>query len=82
MFLNRITRVALRSTPQRIRKQGRPKVTSHRTVEKEINAMRLTWVEAEMVALDIICCRQFNKIEAKIEAHMHRAELRARKISI
>ena len=35
MSHNRISRVALRWTPQRKRKQGRPKASWRRTVEKE-----------------------------------------------
>ena len=55
---NRITRVDLRWTPQRKRKQGRLKATWQSTVEKEIKAMDLTLGEDEMVALDRISWRQ------------------------
>ena len=54
MSPNRITRVAPRWTPQRKRKQGRPKATWRRTVEKEIKTMGLARVEAEMAALNRI----------------------------
>ena len=54
----RIPRVTLRLTPQVKRKQGRPKVTWRRTVEKEIKVMGLTWGEAEKAALDTIGWRQ------------------------
>ena len=60
--LNRIRRIALNRTPQGKRKQGRPKATWLKTVEKEIKAMGLTWGEAAMVALDIIGWRQ--RVEA------------------
>ena len=66
MSPNRITRVALRWTPQGKRKQGRPKATWRRTVEKEIKAMGLTWGEAEMAALDRIGWRQ--RVEASCSA--------------
>ena len=33
------------------RKQGRPKATWRRTVEKEIKAIGLSWIEAEMPTL-------------------------------
>ena len=56
MSPKRITRAALRWTPQGKRKQGRPKATWRRTLrqEKEIRAMNLTWGEAKMIALDRI----------------------------
>ena len=56
----------------RKRKQGRPKATWRKTVEKEIKAMGLTWGEAEMAALDRIGS------EAESGGFMLRAELRAR----
>ena len=62
MSVNRITKV----TPQGKRKQGEPKATWRRTVEKEIKAMGLTWIEAEMVALDRIGWMQ--KVEASCES--------------
>ena len=62
MSPNKITRVALRWTLKGKRKQGRPKATWRRTVEKDIKTMGLTCGEAEMVALDRICWRQ--RVEA------------------
>ena len=52
MSHNRIPRVALRWTLPGERKQGRPKATWWKTVEKEIKAIDLTWCEAEIAALD------------------------------
>ena len=69
--------VALRWNPQGKRKQGRPKATWRRTVEKEIKAMGLTWGEAEMVALDRFGSSRQNWLEAEIGGLMLRAELRA-----
>ena len=48
---NRITRVALRRTPQGKRKQGILKAIWLRILEKEIKAIGLTWDEAEMYLL-------------------------------
>ena len=46
---NRIPRIALRWAAQGKRKQGIPKATWRRTVDKKIKAMGLTWGEAKMV---------------------------------
>ena len=54
MSHNRIPRVALRWTPQRKRKQSRPKADWRRKVENEIKRMGFTWGEVEMAALDRI----------------------------
>ena len=51
---NRITKVALGWTPQEKRKQGRPKATLRRAVEKEIKAMGLRWGEEEMTPLTVL----------------------------
>ena len=56
--LNIIPRVALRWNPQEIRRQGRPKASGLRIVEKEIKAIDLTLGEAEIYATDRICWRQ------------------------
>ena len=69
MSPNRITRVALRWTPQVKRKLGRPKTPWRRTVDK---AMGLTWGDGNGRSGQ-------NWLEAKIGGLMLRAELRERR---
>ena len=65
MCLTIIPSVALRWTHQGKRKQGRPKDTLRRKVEKEIKTMGLTWDEEVMAALDRIGWRPHAPCGAK-----------------